>query len=90
MFVIELPGEAPTRRSFAFEAPHETEASELVGTGRFKDAIRDYLRTKPNGAWLADVPPRIRPATHAEISAYRDFAEEFAEMTGCLLLAPVS
>jgi len=90
VFVIELPGETSKKLSFASEAPHEVEAAELVGTSRFKEAIREYLRAKSDRAGIADFTPQIRPATHDEISAYRDFAEEFAEMTGCLLLAPVS
>jgi hypothetical protein len=85
-FVVELPGPL----SFAFEAAHEAQAVAFADASWFTQALGDYLQSKPAGLSERDYVPRIRSATKEEISIYQDFAREFADMTDCLLFAPVS
>ena len=75
------------------------EADELLKHGSvssfadapwFTQALGDYLQSKPVGLSKRDFSLVIRPATIEETSIYQDFAREFADMTDCLLFAPVS
>jgi hypothetical protein len=84
-FVMELPG----ARSLAFEAAHEEEALALSSAPWFLNALGKYLPSK-SSCLILDSPLGVRPATKEEAALYRDFAREFAEMTDCFLLAPVS
>jgi hypothetical protein len=85
IFVVELPGPL----SLAFEAAHEAQAIAFAGAPWFARALRDYLQSKPARLSQPDFVPRIRPATEQETSVYREFAREFADMTGCFLFAPL-
>jgi hypothetical protein len=85
IFVVELPGPL----SLAFEAAHEAQAIAFAGAPWFSRALRDYLQSKPVRLSQPDFVPRIRPATEQETSVYREFAREFADMTGCFLFAPL-
>ena len=62
----------------------------LSDTPWFKKALGDYLRSKPSEFSQQGSLPRIWPATKEEALVYQDFAKEFADMTNCFLLAPVS
>jgi hypothetical protein len=86
IFVVELPGPL----LLAFEAAHDAQAVAFADAPWFTQALGDYLQSKPVGLSERDLAPRIRPATKEEMSVYRDFAREFADMTDCLLFAPVS
>jgi hypothetical protein len=86
IFVVELPKPL----SLAFEAADEAQAVAFADSPRFMQALNEYLCSKQAGLCGEDFAFRIRPATTQEISVYRDFASEFADMTDCLLFAPVS
>jgi hypothetical protein len=85
IFVAELPGSL----SLAFEAACEAQALAFADAPWFARALSGYLQSKPIPLSLPNPAPRIRPATDEETSVYREFAREFAEMTGCFLFAPV-
>jgi hypothetical protein len=86
IFVVELPGPL----LFAFEAAQEAQAAAFTDAPWFTQALGDYLQSKPVGLSKRDFSLVIRPATIEETSIYQDFAREFADMTDCLLFAPVS
>lgn len=85
IFVVELM-EAPL---LAFEAAHAAEAASFAQATWFKSALVNYLITKRAGR-PTDFRPRVRPATNEEEATYRAFANEFADVSGCFLFAPVS
>jgi hypothetical protein len=85
IFVVELPG-AP---SFAFEAADETQAAAFARAPWFKAALERYFRSKQIEIPEQTPSVQLRPATREEITAYRDLAHEFADMTDCFLFAPV-
>jgi hypothetical protein len=79
----------PGSPSFAFEAAHEAQAVTFANASWFTQALRDYRQSKLARLSPQVVAPRIRPATQEETSVYREFAREFADMTGCFLFTPV-
>jgi len=86
IFVVEMPGAL----SLAFEAAHEAQAAAFASAPWFTEALERYVHSKQieireQTSWV-----RLRPATSEEMSAYRDFAREFADMTDCFLFAPVA
>lgn len=84
VFVIELP----RMMSFAFEAANEAQAKSFANAAWFAAAVDNYLRSRSTGLPLQDFAPRIRPATDEELSVYRSFAREFADLTDCVLVVP--
>jgi len=86
IFVVELPESL----SLAFEAADEAQAAAFVDSPWFIQSLKNYLRSKQSRLSGEDFASRIRPATEQEISVYRGFKNEFADMTECLLFAPLS
>ena len=86
VFVIELPEPL----SLAFEAADEAQAVAFADSPWFIQALNEYLCSKQAGSSGKDFPSRIRPATKQEVSVYREFASEFADMTDCFLFTPIS
>lgn len=85
IFVVELPG-AP---SLAFEAANEAQAVVFAGAPWFTEALSDYLHAKKTRPRAPELGLHVRVATSEETLVYRKFANEFAEMAGSFLLAPV-
>jgi hypothetical protein len=86
VFVIELP----RMMSFAFEAANEAQAESFANAAWFAAAVDNYLLSRSTGLPLQDFAPRIRLAANEELSVYRSFAREFADLTDCVLVVPTS
>ena len=86
IFVVELP----ETLSLAFEAADEAQAVAFADSPWFIQALNEYLCSKQAELSGKDFPSRIRPATKQEVSVYRKFASEFADMTDCFLFTPIS
>ena len=81
IFVLAIGGEA----TFAFEADSLAQAREFADSPWFTRAINEIYANNPlawnNGA------ARTRAATEPEASAYRDYADEFADGSRQFLIA---
>jgi hypothetical protein len=73
------------KRAFAFEADSVAQAEELVRAPRFTAALDGFCSRKGEARTHASC--LTRPATEAEASIYRDFASEFADASGRILVA---
>ena len=69
----------------AFEADNLDAAEELCRTPWFEQAVDQFRAHKKESA--SSLFYRIRHATDAEAAAYWQFADEFAELGHCVLVA---
>ena len=82
VFVLETPHDT----AFAFQAASPAHALELLHTPWLGAALSDFL-ARHRGASTRCEPMRIRAATPAEATLYRDLADEFADGSGRFLVA---
>jgi hypothetical protein len=82
VFVLDVADE-PT---FAFEADGMTAAAALVQLPWFTSAVTGF-RARRGKVFDSNDPLFARMATEAEASLYRGLADEFADATGCFLVA---
>ena len=85
IFVLDILGTP----SFAFEAEDLAQAEAFVHAPWFAPSLGKFFAHKRKG-WDANVPLRARVASEEEASIYRDFADEFSDVSGCLFIAHFS
>ena len=85
IFVLDVLDKA----DFAFEAESLAQARELSEAPWFVQAVSAFYSRKCRERTNGTVR-RTRPATEAEASVYRDFADEFADRSDCFLIAHLS
>jgi hypothetical protein len=84
IFVLEI-ADTP---AFAFEAESGSQAAEVARSPYFTEAL-DKFYSRRRESCDRNGPLHIRVATKTEASVYRDFACEFADALGCLLVTPL-
>jgi hypothetical protein len=82
IFVLDIRNE-PT---FAFEAEHLAHAEEIADAPWFSSAVCEFYSNK-RGKWDDSATRRTRPATEPEAAIYRDYADEFADVSDQFLIA---
>jgi hypothetical protein len=85
IFVLDIRNE-PT---FAFEAEHLAHAEEIADAPWFSSAVCEFYSNK-RGKWDDSATRRTRPATEPEAAIYRDYADEFADVSDQFLIAHLS
>jgi len=86
IFVLDILG----RPTLAFEAEDLALAEAFVHAPRFVSSLGEFFANKRKGGWDKNIPLRIRVATEEEASIYRDFADEFSDVSGRLFIAHFS
>jgi hypothetical protein len=85
IFVLDIRNEA----TFAFEAEHLAQARNFVDAPWFAGAVFEFSPSK-HGGWDDSAARRTRAATEPEAAIYRDYADEFAEVSDQFLIARLS
>jgi hypothetical protein len=85
IFVLDIRNEA----AFAFEAETLVQAEGLTHAPWFARAVGEFYASK-HGRCDDGVARRIRSATKREASTYRDYADEFADLSDHFLIAHLS
>jgi len=85
IFVLDVAG----RPTFAFKAENLAQAEELIQASWFARALSEFYANKRQG-WDNNIPVRTRFAIEAEVSIYRDFADEFADLSDRFFIAHLS
>jgi hypothetical protein len=85
IFVLDILGTP----SVAFEAEDPAQAEAFVHAPWFAPSLGKFFAHKRKG-WDANVPLRPRVASEEEASIYRDFADEFSDVSGRLFIAHLS
>ena len=85
IFALDLANEP----AFVFAAANAHTAEALVRSSRFVRALADFC-AKRRKAWSDNAVLSTRAATEAEISLYRERADEFADAGNRVLVAHIS
>ncbi|WP_024509250.1 hypothetical protein [Bradyrhizobium sp. ARR65] len=81
IFVLDVDDEP----RFAFEADCLSQAEEFSGAAWFARAIAEFYMSKRE-EWNDNPTSRTRSASDAELSLYREIAEEFSEHANCFFV----